>query len=171
MLISPTFQNILAVSCKNTLLPRSKMLQLLGRCCFHALFSFPGSAAGKIVSTLSISSGSGTTPTATGQQPAPHQGDGFGKISFWFFNAGFLDGFPDRHKITAETAENGGRGGCYTPCRKGKEKGRVSPPWLLNFQIFRNYSFINGTLSFSIFNTTANWLSVQFSNSSFISFR
>ena len=50
------------LSCKNTLLPRSKILQLLGRCCFHALFSFPGSAAEKIVSTLSISNGSGTTP-------------------------------------------------------------------------------------------------------------
>ena len=26
--------------------------------------------------------GAGLPPTATGQQPAPHQGDGFGKISF-----------------------------------------------------------------------------------------
>ena len=63
------------------------------------------------------------------QHPA---GDGYGKILFCFFNAGFLGGFPDRHKITAETAENGGRGGGYTVERRrwyfphNKKQARLS---------------------------------------------
>ena len=92
-------------------------------------FSFPGSAAGKIVSALSISNGSGTAPYRNGAAASNPPGDGFGKFSFWFFNAGFLGGFPDRYKITVETDENGENG-------KTKTQGRKNAPSCLLLEYY-----------------------------------
>ena len=57
-------------------------------------FSFPGSAAGKIVSALSISNGSGTAPYRNGAAASNPPGDGFGKFHFDFSMLVFSADFP-----------------------------------------------------------------------------
>lgn len=77
----------------------------------YPLFSFPGSAACKIVSTLSILNVEREYPYSSEGRPAEaNRGDGSGIFHFRFVLLDFLGDFPDRHEITAETAENGGCG-------------------------------------------------------------
>ena len=78
---------------------------------FHALFSFPVSAAGKVVSTLSISSGSGTTPlTARGSSQHPTgesvPGNSHFNFSMLVFSADFPTDTKSRWK-RPKTAETG----------------------------------------------------------------
>ena len=67
-------------------------------------------------------------PPVTARRP----GGWFRDFSFLRFNAGFLGDFPSRHEITAETVENGGRGGGYTVERRrwyfphNKKQARLS---------------------------------------------
>ena len=75
--------------------PRSKTLQLLGRCCFHAsLFLFPARRLAKLYLHFQFRTGAGLPHTATEQRPVTHRGMVLGKFHFDFSMLVFSADFP-----------------------------------------------------------------------------